>query len=75
MGTRGFVRLRRQISRMRCGRSALRSRTRRFGLSWGAVWIETDQESLRLVATDSYRMAVRDLVPDLIGGGRAAGRY
>jgi DNA-binding transcriptional MerR regulator len=28
------------------------------------IWIETREESLRLVATDSYRMAVRDLIPD-----------
>jgi DNA polymerase III subunit beta len=27
------------------------------------IWIETREESLRLVATDSYRMAVRDLIP------------
>ena len=39
----------------------------------GAVWVETDQGSLRLVATDSYRMAVRDLVPESIGSGRLRG--
>jgi DNA-binding transcriptional MerR regulator len=33
----------------------------------GAVWVETREESLRLVATDSYRLAVRDLVPERIG--------
>lgn len=33
----------------------------------GAVWIETKDDSLRLVATDSYRLAVRDLVPERIG--------
>jgi DNA-binding transcriptional MerR regulator len=32
----------------------------------GAVWVETREGSLRLVATDSYRLAVRDLVPDRI---------
>jgi DNA polymerase-3 subunit beta len=32
-----------------------------------AVWIETKEDSLRLVATDSYRLAVRDLVPERIG--------
>lgn len=32
-----------------------------------AVWVETKDDSLRLVATDSYRLAVRDLVPDRIG--------
>lgn len=30
----------------------------------GAVWVETREGSLRLVATDSYRLAIRDLVPD-----------
>ena len=33
----------------------------------GAVWVETQDDSLRLVATDSYRLAVRDLVPERIG--------
>ena len=33
----------------------------------GAVWVETREDSLRLVATDSYRLAVRDLVPEHIG--------
>ena len=33
----------------------------------GAVWVETKDDSLRLVATDSYRLAVRDLVPEWIG--------
>lgn len=33
----------------------------------GAVWVETRDDSLRLVATDSYRLAVRDLVPGEIG--------
>ena len=37
----------------------------RTGLN--AVWIETREDSLRLVATDSYRLAVRDLVPERIG--------
>jgi DNA polymerase III sliding clamp (beta) subunit (PCNA family) len=32
-----------------------------------AVWIEAKDGSLRLVATDSYRLAVRDLVPEEIG--------
>jgi DNA-binding transcriptional MerR regulator len=32
-----------------------------------AVWVETKDDSLRLVATDSYRLAVRDLVPDQLG--------
>ncbi|MGH2863248.1 MAG: MerR family transcriptional regulator [Solirubrobacteraceae bacterium] len=32
----------------------------------GVVWIETREGSLRLVATDSYRLAVRDLVPDRV---------
>jgi DNA polymerase III sliding clamp (beta) subunit (PCNA family) len=32
----------------------------------GAVWVETKDDSLRLVATDSYRLAVRDLVPEEI---------
>jgi len=32
----------------------------------GAVWVETREGSLRLVATDSYRIAVRDLVPDRV---------
>jgi DNA polymerase-3 subunit beta len=31
------------------------------------VWLETRDESLRLVATDSFRLAVRDLVPDALG--------
>jgi len=31
------------------------------------VWIETKEDSLRLVATDSYRLAVRDLLPEQIG--------
>jgi DNA-binding transcriptional MerR regulator len=30
----------------------------------GAVWVETKDDSLRLVTTDSYRLAVRDLVPE-----------
>jgi DNA-binding transcriptional MerR regulator len=33
----------------------------------GAVWVETKEDSLRLVATDSYRLAVRDLVPEEVG--------
>ncbi len=33
----------------------------------GAVWVETRDDSLRLVATDSYRLAIRDLVPEGIG--------
>jgi DNA polymerase-3 subunit beta len=33
----------------------------------GAVWVETKEGSLRLVATDSYRLAIRDLVPDEVG--------
>ncbi len=33
----------------------------------GAVWVETREGSLRLVATDSYRLAVRDLVPEQTG--------
>lgn len=33
----------------------------------GAVWLETKDDSLRVVATDSYRLAVRDLVPERIG--------
>jgi DNA polymerase-3 subunit beta len=32
-----------------------------------AVWVETKDDSLRLVATDSYRLAVRDVVPERIG--------
>jgi DNA-binding transcriptional MerR regulator len=39
----------------------------------GAVWVETKEDSLRLVATDSYRLAVRDLVPEQIGSGRLRG--
>lgn len=39
----------------------------------GAVWVETREESLRLVATDSYRLAVRDLVPDRIGASGLRG--
>jgi DNA-binding transcriptional MerR regulator len=39
----------------------------------GAVWIETREDSLRLVATDSYRLAVRDLVPERIGPGGLRG--
>lgn len=31
------------------------------------VWLETKDDSLRLVATDSYRLAVRDVVPQQIG--------
>jgi DNA-binding transcriptional MerR regulator len=31
------------------------------------VWIETKDDSLRLVATDSHRLVVRDLVPETIG--------
>lgn len=31
------------------------------------VWVETKDDSLRLVATDSYRLAVRDVVPQRIG--------
>ena len=33
----------------------------------GAVWVETKDDSLRLVATDSYRLAVRDLLPEQTG--------
>jgi DNA polymerase III subunit beta len=33
----------------------------------GGVWLETRDGSLRVVATDSYRLAVRDLVPLQIG--------
>jgi DNA polymerase-3 subunit beta len=33
----------------------------------GAVWVETKDDSLRLVATDSYRLAIRDLVPEELG--------
>jgi DNA-binding transcriptional MerR regulator len=39
----------------------------------GAVWVETKEDSLRLVATDSYRLAVRDLVPERIGSGELRG--
>ncbi len=39
----------------------------------GVVWVETKEDSLRLVATDSYRLAVRDLVPEQIGSGRLRG--
>ena len=31
------------------------------------VWVETKDASLRLVATDSYRLAVRDVVPQQVG--------
>jgi DNA polymerase-3 subunit beta len=33
----------------------------------GVIWLETREMSLRLVATDSFRLAVRDLVPDDVG--------
>jgi DNA polymerase III subunit beta len=33
----------------------------------GAVWFETKDGSLRLVATDSYRLAVRDVLPASVG--------
>ncbi len=33
----------------------------------GVVWVETREASLRLVTTDSYRLAVRDLVPVALG--------
>jgi DNA polymerase-3 subunit beta len=39
----------------------------------GAVWLETRDGSLRLVATDSYRLAVRDLVPDRIAADELRG--
>jgi DNA polymerase-3 subunit beta len=38
-----------------------------------AVWVETKDDSLRLVATDSYRLAVRDLVPEGLGLGALRG--
>ena len=31
------------------------------------VWVETKDDSLRLVTTDSYRLVVRDVVPERIG--------
>lgn len=34
----------------------------------GAVWVETKEDSFRVVATDSYRLAVRDLVPERTWG-------
>ncbi|MGH7043429.1 MAG: MerR family transcriptional regulator, partial [Acetobacteraceae bacterium] len=39
----------------------------------GAVWVETKEGALRVVATDSYRLAVRDLVPERIGQGDLRG--
>jgi DNA-binding transcriptional MerR regulator len=39
----------------------------------GGVWVETREDSLRVVATDSYRLAVRDLVPERIGSGGLRG--
>jgi DNA polymerase-3 subunit beta len=39
----------------------------------GAVWVETKDGSLRLVATDSYRLAIRDLVPDEVRSGDIRG--
>jgi DNA polymerase-3 subunit beta len=39
----------------------------------GAVWVETKEDSLRLVATDTHRLAVRDLVPDQIGSDALRG--
>jgi DNA-binding transcriptional MerR regulator len=39
----------------------------------GAIWVETKEGSLRLVATDSYRLAVRDLVPLEFGSGGIRG--
>jgi DNA-binding transcriptional MerR regulator len=38
-----------------------------------AVWVETKEDSLRVVATDSYRLAVRDLVPEQIGAADVRG--
>jgi DNA polymerase-3 subunit beta len=37
------------------------------------VWVETRERSLRLVATDSFRLAVRDLVPGAIGESEVRG--
>jgi DNA-binding transcriptional MerR regulator len=39
----------------------------------GAVWVETKDDSLRLVATDSYRLAVRDLLPERMGSAGIRG--
>jgi DNA-binding transcriptional MerR regulator len=39
----------------------------------GAVWVETREDSLRLVATDSYRLAVRDLMPERVGSSGLRG--
>ena len=39
----------------------------------GAVWFETKDGSLRLVATDSYRLAVRDLLPASVGSAAVRG--
>jgi DNA polymerase-3 subunit beta len=37
------------------------------------VWVEARERSLRLVATDSFRLAVRDLVPEAIGESEVRG--
>jgi DNA-binding transcriptional MerR regulator len=39
----------------------------------GVVWIETKDGSLRLVATDSYRLAVRDVLPESLGASVISG--
>ena len=39
----------------------------------GAVWVESKEDSLRLVATDSYRLAVRDLPPEAMGAAEIRG--
>lgn len=37
------------------------------------AWVETKDDSLRLVATDSYRLAVRDVVPERVGSAALRG--